>query len=132
MEQFISDLEDAWPVQRSPFAVGAARGACLIELNLLPGLAPCFVATEHALVIGWNPVSVRAALANDGAAAPHPHSGFTAFLERFSEADARLARESGSQTAAPPALPWRRLSVDGEPAGDRVRVRMRLDAGSGA
>jgi hypothetical protein len=41
MEAFVRELRAAWPVHRSFFAVGEAAGACLLDLNVLPELAPC-------------------------------------------------------------------------------------------
>jgi hypothetical protein len=139
MERFVADLQAAWPVRRSDFAVGAAEGACLLDMNLLPDLAPCYVATEGALVVGWNPASVRMALgvAERGpraAGAPHPGAGLTLSLERFPEADARFARLAPPNVSLPPigVYPWRRLNADGVREGDAVRVRIRLEGGAGA
>jgi len=52
MERFVADLEATWSVQATPFAVGARRGACMLRLNLMPELAPCYVATGAQLVGG--------------------------------------------------------------------------------
>ncbi|MFQ5418486.1 MAG: hypothetical protein ACE5FL_15775, partial [Myxococcota bacterium] len=136
MDRFVSELEATWPVRRSPFTVGAAEGACLLELNLLPDLAPCYVVTEHALVIGWNPASVRAALdAEDpgSAEAPHPMGGLTVDLARVPEADARFAQLAAPGTAPPPSrsLPWKQLTAEGATDGERVHVHVQLDAGTG-
>jgi hypothetical protein len=158
MERFVSDLQAAWPVRRSDFAVAGARGACLLDLNIMPDLAPCYVATESALVIGWNPASLRKALAADGATARtagdiHPQGGLSVDLQRFPEADARfaqlacLAERAGDPAADPdrtcgPELPespartdthpWRRLTADGAREGDSVRVRVALRGRAGA
>lgn len=139
MERFVTELQAAWPVRRSDFAVGAAEGACLLDLGLLPDLAPCYVATEDALVFGWNPASVRKALAKSGESAPdsgvlHPQGGLIVDLGRFPDADARFAQlaspDAESTTAV--AYPWRRLSADGVREGDAVRVRVHLAAEAGA
>jgi hypothetical protein len=147
MERFVDDLQAAWPVRRSDFAVGAAKGACLLDLNLLPDLAPCYVATEGALVVGWNPASVSKALAKSaemgaGSGALDPQGGLTVELERFPEADARFARLADARFAqlAPPeapqspagAYPWRRLTADGVREGETVRLRVRLAGQAGA
>ena len=139
MERFVDDLQAAWPVRRSDFAIGAAGGACLLDLNLLPDLAPCYVATEHALVIGWNRASVRQALSKNtemgaGSGALNPQGGLTVDLERFPDADARFAQLASPEALPSPAgaYPWRRLSADGVPEGDAVRVRVRLAGGAGA
>jgi hypothetical protein len=132
MEGFVGDLQATWPVRRSDFAVGAQRGACLLELNVLPGLAPCYVADDDALVIGWNPASVRAALADDGGALPHPADGLTAFLDRIPAADARLAGRGDAPAAPPAPPPWSRLHLSAASHGDRVQLRLSLDAGTDA
>src|SRR5262249_62039452 len=86
---FLDEIEARWPVRRAPFSIGAFEGACLPELRLLPGLAPCFVATESALVVGWNAASVRKAL--DGSAADlSPAGGLVAEPARLPPADALL------------------------------------------
>ena len=135
----MSDLQAAWPVHRSDFALGANRGACLLDLNILPDLAPCYVATDAALVIGWNPISLRQALAADRADAhaaggTHPHSGISIDLARIPEADARLAQLAPPDAPAPPtgSYPWRRLRADAERDGDVVRVQVELRGAAGA
>jgi len=138
MEGFLDELESAWPLRRSDFALGDARGACLLELKVMPDFAPCYVATRSALVLGWNAASIRKAIADaptPGAAAdaaPSEHA-LTVEIARIPEADARFA---ALEEDAPPlvrtAWPWHRLTADGRREGDAVRVRLRLDRGSGA
>ena len=138
MERFITDIETAWPVRRSAFGFGSADGACLLDLNLLPGLAPCYVATEHALVIGWNPASVRRALApggeDDTDAALGATGGIVIELDRIPAADAHFAKlvSAEERRAVDRSYPWRRLTAGGERDGDGVRLRVRLDVGAGA
>jgi hypothetical protein len=139
MERFVEDLQAAWPVRRSDFAVGAAEGACFLDLNIMPDLAPCYVATEGALVVGWNPSSVRKALAKGekgGASrdALSSQGGLTVDLERFPDADALFAQLASPDASPPPvrAYPWRRLTADGMREGDTVRVRVHLAGEAGA
>jgi len=137
MNRFIADLEAAWPVHRSPFELGSVAGACLRELKLLPSLAPCYVATDRALVIGWNAASLRRALAADAAKpASKPldaGGGVVVDLDRIRAADAHFARRSGDASAAPERpYPWHRITADGVREGDRVRLQLHLDAGAGA
>ncbi len=134
MEKFLKDLQSSWPLRRSPFELGGWNGACLTNLNVMPDLAPCYVATGEALVIGWNPKSLERALASPVAAAPQaarapvptPGAGEVAaaagdeasrlsvFFDRLPRADALLARASGSSAALGPGYyPWRRLVVHG-------------------
>jgi len=135
MDRFLADLEAAWPVRRSSFALGSAAGACLRELNLLPALAPCYVATDRALVVGWNAASLRRAFAPDAAAREQglldASGGVVIDLDRIHAADAYFARRAGD-TAVERPYPWHRITADGAREGDRVRLQLRLDAGAGA
>jgi len=138
MEGFLSKLLSNWPLQRSDFSLGPAQGACLLDLKLMPDFAPCYAATESALVIGWNAASVRKALARESPnkrtnELPQSAHALTLELARFPEADALFA--GLEPNAAPPmatSWPWRRLTADGEREAGTVRVRIRLDGGSGA
>jgi len=133
MEAFVDELRATWPVARVDFAVGDAAGACLPDLRILPGFAPCYVATERALVLGWNPASVRRALrpARGPAAAELPSAGGAVVrLDRFPVADRRVARlvGTGEIDAAPGVtLPWRRLLVQPVVAEGAVHVEAALE-----
>jgi hypothetical protein len=119
--RFLDEIEAAWPVRRTPFALGGAPGACLPELRLLPGLAPCYVATERALVVGWSEASLRKAL--DGSEPALPASGgLVAELARLPAADARIA--APALPLGSPAWPWRRLVAEPRPAGASVGLRL--------
>src|SRR4030095_1720444 len=63
MERLVTDLQKTWPVHRSELRLPAGAGACLLDLNVLPELAPCYVATADALVVGWNRDALARALA---------------------------------------------------------------------
>jgi len=63
IEHLIADLQQTWPVHRSELRGPAGDGACLPDLNVLPELAPCYVATADSLVVGWNAMSLQRALA---------------------------------------------------------------------
>src|SRR5262249_22152546 len=63
IEHFLADLQQTWPVHRVELRGPAGNGACLPDLNMLPDLAPCYVAAADAIVIGWNPASLGRALA---------------------------------------------------------------------
>ncbi len=132
MESFIAEIMETWPVHRSQFAVGSLAGACLLDLNLLPALAPCYVALENALVVSWNPASLRRALAGEARSDPAAGSGAVIDLARFAEADARLAKHLGGQAVDPRgAIPWSRMSVQGRPEGDLVKLTARLEGSPG-
>jgi hypothetical protein len=130
MESFLGELAATWPIRRSEFSVGASAGACLLDLRILPDFAPCYVATPRALVVGYDPDSLRLALAS-GEPALAAEGGLVVELARLAEADARLAGEA--KAAAPAAAPaWRRLRAQGREAEGQVEVRVHLDAGAGA
>lgn len=132
MERFVADLEETWSVQATPFAVGPHRGACMLRLNLMPELAPCYVATEGQLVVGWNPGSVRHALAEPpakGSGALGDEGGLVLHLDLFDEADRRLRHAHAPETT--PArihYAWRRALARVEPARDDLRIRVELPA----
>jgi hypothetical protein len=138
MEGFLTELRSAWPLRRSDFALGSARGACLLDLKLMPDFAPCYAATETALVIGWNAASIRKALdlqphATQADDAPQPAHALTVELARIPEADANFAGlEPDATQLATRVWPWRRLTADGEREAEAVRVRIHLEGGSGA
>jgi hypothetical protein len=139
VESFIDEIRESWPVRRSEFSFGGASGACLPDLNLLPDLAPCYVATERALVVGWNPASVRKALGEGSGRAQAP-VGLDApgvlvlDLALVEQADARLRAQmpAGSRLLPRRTYPWRRLSVSGERGREGVHLRLRLAAGESA
>ena len=136
IERFLSELQESWPINRSPIALRSAEGECLLGLNLLPDLAPCYVATDSALVVGWNSQSLRRALEVGDVAHEPPHAagGLHVDLARFPEADARFARATSPEHDAPIAkpFPWHRLTANAFPEAGAVDVRIRLDRGDGA
>ena len=132
LDGFLTDLEATWSIRRSFFAVGDAEGACLLELRLLPGFAPCSVITERALVVGFNPPSLRRALDGGGNAALGAAGGAVVELARFGEADARLAGSAGTVPAVRARSPWGRLVAEGRHDGSALRVRLALEPRSDA
>ncbi len=145
METFLAQVGEIWPVERVPYRVGDHDGACLSTLKVLPDLAPCYVATDEALVVGWNPVSIELALAGDGGGATpagvgaDPNAGasgspldggaesaLAVALERLPEADHRLAAASGANGARALRYPLRALSVRGWRDGDVYRFEGEL------
>jgi hypothetical protein len=128
-EAYLRELESVWPVHRTPFAVGTYTGACLPDLRLLPELGPCYVATDTALVAGWNPSSVRRALARGAQGILDERGGLVIRLDRIRATDQRL------QGAPPPAGAsssdehgWTTLEVRTLRSPEGVRVRADLVA----
>jgi hypothetical protein len=139
IDAFIANLSERWPLERRAYVLGGATGACLHDLNVLPDLAPCYVATERALVVGWNPESLRLALGDEGGSAA-PAAGLdgpaalVVDLARIEQADARLRAlvPAGIALVPQPAFPWRRLELNGASERDVLRLRVRLEAKEGA
>ena len=57
LDETLDQLEATWPIRRTPrsFETPHGRlveGGCFLDLPLLPELAPCWVVTEEALLIG--------------------------------------------------------------------------------
>lgn len=67
MESYLDEMQLRWPFRRSPLRMETWIGTCVTDLRMLPELAPCYVATDQALVVGWNRSSLERAL---GATAP--------------------------------------------------------------
>jgi hypothetical protein len=116
-------------VHRTPFAIAGREGGCLLDLRVLPELAPCFVMDGERIVVGWNPESLHAALVGGGGpdAAPHPEladagtaGGWTLQLGRLAQADELLRR------AAAPEAPATRFDYGWQ----TLQVRMSPDAGA--
>jgi hypothetical protein len=134
MEDFIGNLQESWPVARTFFRLGEADGACLLDLAIMPGLAPCYVATDRALIIGWNPASLRKAL--DGHSGKRDglgdSSGAIIHLDRFADADrilsASLRTEASSQ---PTQYPWTRITAKATPDPSGFRLKFRFESGRG-
>lgn len=132
-EGFIDELRASWPVTRSAFSAGPHSGACLRDLKILPDFAPCYVATEEALIVGWNASSVNAALAG---AAPNTETNTAAArmvieLARVRETDLQLARlspEVGAQAALP--WPWQRVVGSGRRIGEELRFQLNFQGRS--
>lgn len=121
MESFVTDVQSQWDVTRTDFSALGFTGACFRDLNLLPRLAPCYVVTDRALVLGWDSGSVEHALARNGASVQGfvlDASALTAADARIAEAETRRGRTPGD---APIDYPWGRIRASGEREGRRVR-----------
>ncbi len=113
IEHLIADLQQTWPVHRSELRGPAGDGACLPDLNVLPELAPCYVATADSLVVGWNAMSLQRALA--GAQASRSPQGREAAAQRGEAERSASPRETEAsedhQTGGTPDAPAR-LDLD--------------------
>lgn len=138
MEQFLGELQEVWPVRRSEYRLGEREGACLGNVRVMPDLAPCYLATSDALLVGWNPRALELALSADGAGRAagglDPEaSGGRAWFSRFPAADRVIAASTGAPQAIDPAFyPWDRLEVGGRRDEGVYRFRVRLGPEEGA
>jgi len=130
-DRLIDDVEEHWSVSRTPLPAGSGSGACLLRLRLLPELAPCYRATERALVLAWNPDSLRHAIA----AGPLPPAAtepgrLELDLAGLRRTDLRLAQQVGPEALATVTRwPWRRLVAHGGRREDAWAFRVELEAG---
>jgi hypothetical protein len=130
MDQFLEEFMQAWPIRMSPISVGDWPGVCLSNLQVMPDLLPCYVATDTALVVGWNPLSLEKALAAGDQPEGGEESRVVLHLDRFPLADARLAAASGADPdATPPAYPWQQVQISGNRQGKGYRLQLALVAG---
>ena len=134
MEDFIGNLQESWPVARTFFRLGDADGACLLDLAIMPGLAPCYVATDRALIVGWNPASLRKALDGRGGKRDGlgDSSGAIIHLDRFADADRILSASSRAEANSQPTqYPWRRITAKAAPDPSGFRLKLRFESGRG-
>jgi hypothetical protein len=130
MEKFIADLGSTWAVTRHTASIAGHEGACLSDLRILPEFAPCYVATDRALVVGWNAASVAKGFEAGSAPLPESAAALVVRLDRFPEADERL-RQVLAPGAPKAALDyaWQRAELRAERVGDATRIRVELRAG---
>jgi hypothetical protein len=134
MEDFIGNLQESWPVARTFFRLDEADGACLLDLAIMPGLAPCYVATDRALIVGWNPASLRKALDghSDKRDGLGDSSGAIIHLDRFADADRILSAALRTETNSHPTqYPWRRITAKATPDPSGIRLKLRFESGRG-
>ena len=135
IERFVADLQATWPVHRSELQLAAGDGACLPDLNVLPELAPCYVATADALVVAWNPASLERALAqasrsepqasevHPGGSAPNAPARLDLDLSLIESADDLLARAFPG-SSPPLRWPWRRVVASGGESDGALALRV--------
>jgi hypothetical protein len=143
VDEALDQLEQTWPIRRTPrrFAMAGGRGAeggCFLELPLLPELAPCWVVTPEALLVGYRAEAIEAALAptlaagRDGERRDHDaqpaRSGLEIDFDRLQAVDQRIRPEPASVL---PGDLWSRFELYLEPdATGRIRLDGRLEARS--
>jgi hypothetical protein len=138
MESFIAELEETWSLEHSPLQLDLGgepargyAGACFLELRILPEFAPCYVATDRSIVVGWNRASLASALrirAGAGEKSPPTHDGRLEIrLDRVAQVDRALQHAiDGAATVSPSTYPWQRLVVTAQRDGTPVQVNASL------
>jgi len=102
----LDELVGRWPaLSPTPFVAEGGSGGCLLDVNLLPELAPCWLVTDRAVVVGWNEASVRLG----SAPVPTLVVDFVALAGSDALLHAALEPDVPHQ---PLAYPWERLTVD--------------------
>jgi hypothetical protein len=137
MESFLGEVRRVWRLPPpSRFSVARAdadpaAGACLPDMRFLPGLEPCYVVTDAALVIGWNAATVERAVAGSAPGGGGPDAGASRLevsLDRFPAAEEVLTEAlRGASPEAPAVYPWRRLTVTGRRADGAYRFTAELE-----
>jgi hypothetical protein len=154
LREALDQLERTWPIRRTARVFTTSdgqshEGGCYFELPLLPGLAPCWVVTEKALLVGYRDVALEVALAASPSgiatppetaareqadesqrdAADSRFGGLDVHLSRFS-AGSDVPPDSGEPKTRPhPGDLYSRLQVDLAPAeGGRVALSGSLKA----
>ena len=148
MEKFLDDLMATWPARRNDYEIDGWSGACLSNVRVMPELAPCYVATDDTLVIGWNAGSIRHALAGEEPSGPNradrrgrapprqtppgpgpPRGAKSASISRGCPRSTPSSRRS---RARPPyrsrSIPWTRLDLRGHRGDDSYLFHAELVA----
>lgn len=132
MEDFLGNLMNTWPIRRSPYSLDSWSGACLSNLRVMPNLAPCYVATDRSLIVGWNPASMELALAQPSPdQVPATASSARVEFDRVAKTDrilsaAPLADDSRSQSS----YSWTTAQITGKRVGDLYQLKLELSVDS--
>ena len=128
ISRFVADLQKTWPVHERELHLAAGDGACLPDLNLLPELAPCYVATADALVVGWNLASLERAVSGGRPAPEDSRAGgaparLDLDLALIESADDLLTRAFPG-SSPPLRWPWRRVVATGGESDGALALRV--------
>lgn len=126
MDALLTELEQTWQLHRSAFQIGDGDGACLLDLTVLPDLAPCYVQASDHLVIGWNQETLQHALAADRPRDESLAAGrFIVDFAAMTPIDQALTRAAfPDEVPQPYPYPWTELVLDGAGEG-RVKLALR-------
>ncbi|HCP47562.1 MAG TPA: hypothetical protein DIU15_16090 [Deltaproteobacteria bacterium] len=131
VEGWIEDLAQRWPLTRSLRQGDGVDGVCLRDLNVLPDLAPCYHASETALIFASNDRALD--LTADPDRAPHRSldastpTGFITRFDRFPPADESLRKSRDAERdSVPTTYPYSRLEI--QPTREARRLVFNLEA----
>lgn len=132
---YLREVEKAWGFVPVPLSLDRYDGACLNEIRVLPELAPCYLVTDGALVLGWNRESLQKAFGGEPSDELADHSRLVVELAALPGADSRLTaslRERlgvSEDSPTPVEYPWKRLVLAGRREGSRYLLEGRLEPG---
>jgi hypothetical protein len=133
LEQLVVRLEEQWSAERVLMGTPFGDATCLPSIQVMPGFAPCGIVTDRAVVLAWNPATLRLALQEERAPAPE-HSSARIDLAALPGSDARIAeaRQAAAGGAIRPAAepvrwPWGEARLEGRKQGDGYRFELALD-----
>lgn len=136
LRETLSQLDRTWSIEPTPRRFptpdgGGLDGGCYADLPLLPELAPCWVVTSEAILVGYRAEAIETVLG--GAPKTASTSGLVVDFDRVRALDRRLvASQVGTEAGALPvrlADLYSRLELHGtsDPDG-RVAIEGRLGA----
>lgn len=137
MEELLARVRRQWTVTPTRWSLAGREGACLADLRVLPELAPCYLAGDRQLLVGWNERSLRLALAHPPGGAVQPREGgggtseLTLYLDRFAAADSLLARAHRDPRAPDTRYPWSRIHLAGRRGGGAYLLQLEASPGRG-
>lgn len=137
-QEYLREVQRSWGFVPVPIAIEGREGACLNDLRVLPGLAPCYVFSDRALILGWNRATLERALRPEPGTELASESRLVVELSALPPADRTLTESllalrgdpdrSDSSEGSASAFPWDRLTVAGRRIGSRYRLEARLAA----
>ncbi len=111
IREVVGSLEQQWQVFATTTEIEGHEGQCLLELNVMPDFAPCWVATDRALVLGWNQSAISRALQGRPADLGQ-QSELRVDFPAMAEAERIMARARGFAEDEPlQRYPWRTLEL---------------------
>jgi hypothetical protein len=129
IREVVGSLEQQWQVFATTTELEGHEGQCLLELNVMPDFAPCWVATDQALVLGWNQAALSRALQGEPAELGQ-RSELRVDFPALANAERIMALARGFSEDEPlQPYPWRSLQLQSWRAERSFRYQLVLQAG---